>query len=313
MQAVFFPTKANEYPLSNKEEISRYEADQKRITDLQDPLKNQLTELEKPYQRKADRGKEEQAGRLCPACLKDSAGEAHGRPAAQCRAGGKDAHYRTAPVLAALNRRGSGAKHKGITQQIKDLDGQRPEALTDRDGGDRSRSARRRLRTSCIAVVPGSHGSSMKPGVLSVASQRRMEFSRSACRCEIKLAPATDSLPGSPRCDNPLTARVMVNRIWQHHFGEGIVRTPSNFGKMGEAPTHPELLDWLATEFMQSGWSIKAMHRLMMNSETYQMIERRHRGERRNRSREPLPVAHAAAAAGSRDHPRFDARGRRES
>jgi hypothetical protein len=70
--------------------------------------------------------------------------------------------------------------------------------------------------------------------------------------------------------ENPLTARVMVNRIWQHHFGEGIVRTPNNFGKLGTPPTHPELLDWLAHRFMNSGWSIKAMHRLMMNSAAYQ-------------------------------------------
>jgi mono/diheme cytochrome c family protein len=69
---------------------------------------------------------------------------------------------------------------------------------------------------------------------------------------------------------NPLTARVMVNRIWQHHFGEGIVRTPSDFGKNGERPTHPELLDWLAVRFMESGWDIKAMHRLMLLSNTFQ-------------------------------------------
>jgi hypothetical protein len=69
--------------------------------------------------------------------------------------------------------------------------------------------------------------------------------------------------------DNPLTARVMVNRIWQHHFGRGIVATPSDFGKNGERPTHPELLDWLANEFMDRGWSIKDMHRLMVNSATY--------------------------------------------
>jgi hypothetical protein len=68
---------------------------------------------------------------------------------------------------------------------------------------------------------------------------------------------------------HPLTARVMVNRIWQHHFGEGLVRTPSNFGKLGEAPTHPELLDWLARRFVESGWSVKAMHRLIMLSEAY--------------------------------------------
>lgn len=70
--------------------------------------------------------------------------------------------------------------------------------------------------------------------------------------------------------DNPLTARVMVNRIWQHHFGRGIVSTPSDFGKQGSAPSHPELLDWLAREFIHSGWSIKAMHRLIMRSQTYQ-------------------------------------------
>jgi hypothetical protein len=70
---------------------------------------------------------------------------------------------------------------------------------------------------------------------------------------------------------NPLTARVMVNRIWAHHFGRGLVRTSSNFGALGERPTHPELLDYLATRFMQSGWSVKAMHREIMLSAAYQL------------------------------------------
>jgi len=69
---------------------------------------------------------------------------------------------------------------------------------------------------------------------------------------------------------NPLTARVMVNRIWQHHFGRGIVNTPSDFGTRGSPPTHPELLDWLARRFMEKGWSVKAVHREMMLSATYQ-------------------------------------------
>lgn len=69
--------------------------------------------------------------------------------------------------------------------------------------------------------------------------------------------------------ENPLPARVIVNRIWQAHFGEGLVRTPDNFGVRGELPTHPELLDWLAREFIRSGWSVKAMHRLILSSATY--------------------------------------------
>ena len=69
--------------------------------------------------------------------------------------------------------------------------------------------------------------------------------------------------------ENPLTARVMVNRIWQWHFGRGIVATPSNFGANGIRPTHPRLLDWLANEFVSSGWSVKATHRLILKSATY--------------------------------------------
>src|SRR5207247_9744027 len=71
--------------------------------------------------------------------------------------------------------------------------------------------------------------------------------------------------------DHPLTARVMVNRIWQHHFGKGIVATPENFGLRGEEPTHPELLDYLAAYFVEHGWSIKALHRLILTSKTYQL------------------------------------------
>ncbi len=69
--------------------------------------------------------------------------------------------------------------------------------------------------------------------------------------------------------ENPLTARVIVNRLWQEHFGAGLVRSPNNFGFTGDRPTHPELLDWLATQLMASGWRLKAIHRLMLTSNTY--------------------------------------------
>ncbi len=74
--------------------------------------------------------------------------------------------------------------------------------------------------------------------------------------------------------DHPLTPRVIVNRIWQHHFGVGLVETPSDFGKMGAEPSHPRLLDWLAAEFVSQGWSLKKLHRLIVTSNTYQQSSR---------------------------------------
>ena len=75
--------------------------------------------------------------------------------------------------------------------------------------------------------------------------------------------------------EHPLTARVMVNRVWHWHFGQGLVRTPDNFGAKGEAPTHPRLLDFLAQEFRENGWSLKYLHRLIMRSRTYRMASSR--------------------------------------
>jgi hypothetical protein len=92
-----------------------------------------------------------------------------------------------------------------------------------------------------------------------------------------------------------LTARVMVNRIWQHHFGRPIVPTPSDFGLRGTPPTHPELLDWLAADFLASGWSIKAMHRRIMLSETYQLASEH-------------DSANAAVDTGNTGYWRFDRR-----
>ncbi|HWE35629.1 MAG TPA: PSD1 and planctomycete cytochrome C domain-containing protein [Isosphaeraceae bacterium] len=88
-------------------------------------------------------------------------------------------------------------------------------------------------------------------------------FTRGSGRLELAEAIASK--------DNPLTARVLVNRVWAHHFGRGLVGTPSNFGRLGEQPTHPELLDHLAARFVASGWSIKTLHRMILLSATYQL------------------------------------------
>ncbi|MEO8426585.1 MAG: DUF1549 and DUF1553 domain-containing protein [Verrucomicrobiota bacterium] len=84
--------------------------------------------------------------------------------------------------------------------------------------------------------------------------------------------------------ENPLTARVIMNRVWQVYFGKGIVETENDFGRMGSPPSHPELLDWLATEFMERGWSLKAMHRSIVTSATYRQQSNLHGGEPRMRS-----------------------------
>ncbi len=77
------------------------------------------------------------------------------------------------------------------------------------------------------------------------------------------------------RPDNPLSTRVIVNRVWQYHFGRGLAGTSSDFGRMGEAPSHPELLDWLATEFVANGWHIKPLHRLILTSAAYRQAAQR--------------------------------------
>lgn len=123
-------------------------------------------------------------------------------------------------------------------------------------------------------LVRGEHnrpGKLVGPGVPSVLTDGRTPFEVTP--------PFPDGTPTTgrrlalakwlTRADHPLTARVLVNRIWHRHFGRGLVKTLDNFGIQGASPTHPELLDWLAVEFVENGWSLKALHRRIMNSRTW--------------------------------------------
>jgi hypothetical protein len=112
-------------------------------------------------------------------------------------------------------------------------------------------------------------GDKVEPGFPGIISAGKAEIPEAGINGSSHRRLALAKWIASP--DNPMTARVMVNRLWQYHFGRGIVRSSSDFGYQGTPPTHPELLDWLASEFVARGWSLKAMHKLMMLSSTYQM------------------------------------------
>ena len=235
---------------------------------------------------------------------------ASGRRANSCSPAGDraDRSRRVAHSTAIMTPADAGAERRRSTDQIAALDKQRPapmpvaEIVTDGDyrfapNGDGRRgdrlsempnhrgpagqlpAYRTRTLSGAAVVFPDprrsrtAKGSEMKPGFVAVGDLRQ-----SADRDSARRRPhsgrrrALAEWLASPQ--NPLTARVIVNRIWHHHFGRGIVATLDNFGKMGDAPTHPELLDWLAVEFMNRGWSIKQMHRLIMTSDAYQMASR---------------------------------------
>ena len=120
---------------------------------------------------------------------------------------------------------------------------------------------------------------------------------------------ASDWRRGSPALRNPLFARVVVNRLWQAHFGSGLVETSSDLGFNGGFPSHPELLDWLAAEMVAQGWSIKAMHRLIVTSAAYRQSSRLDPKRPRTRRRRPPALAEGPDAARGRDGSRRDARG----
>ena len=108
---------------------------------------------------------------------------------------------------------------------------------------------------------PNRLGEPVPRQFLQVLDANRKPFATGSGRLELAKAIALK--------DNPLTARVFVNRVWMHHFGRGLVNTPGDFGSRGDPPTHPELLDWLAAEFMADGWSVKKLHRCIVNSAAY--------------------------------------------
>jgi len=267
MQAVFFSTKERDYPLVDRSEVEKYNAAMEAIDGKIEPLKNESAEIEQPYREQVFQTKLDELPSYYRTAWEKEAGDRTEGERLNARQVEKLFTQIKQAEVVALMTLDEKARHEEIAREIKALNAQRPEKYAT------ARTVTEESSTPLPSFFlhrgdPGSKGSRMDPGVLTVATMQPVRFD----------APS-EQAPTSGRRrqfaewiaseDNPLTARVMVNRIWQHHFGEGIVRSVSNFGKTGEPPTHPKLLDWLATEFVRSGWSVKHMHRLMVTSDAY--------------------------------------------
>ena len=272
MQAVFFSTKEIDYPLVSAKEVERHEALNEAVTANQKPLRDRLAELEKPHREFLFQAKLDSLPAYYRTAWETPASKR--TKAQRLNARQVDALYRQILQEEVLKRMAGNdlAEYREAQREIQVLEDGRPEPYpTARTVTEDSRDP---LPSYFLhRGDPGTKGSRMEPGVLTVAARMEPSFptapetARTSWRRK-HFAEWTAST------DNPLASRVMVNRIWQHHFGEGIVRTPSNFGKTGMLPSHPRLLDWLALEFADAGWSVKHMHRLMLNSDAYRMASR---------------------------------------
>src|SRR5258706_1907646 len=302
MQASLFGYVETDFPLTSREEAEAYE---KKLADMEariEPLKRAIRELEEPYRLKLAQEKYKkfpanvQRAIAIPEDKRTPGETLLANQIIRTTSVGSGEIDRILPP-AELERK------KSLSEQIRTIEKERPKPIpvasgvTDGDyrfapdgAGDEPAPGkgikREAVEGSFLHRGPGryqappsyflirgdieSRGSLMKPGFVTVASYGNPP---------VEDPPADGHSSGRRRAlaewlgspDNPLTSRVIVNRIWHHHFGRGIVGTLDNFGKMGEKPTNPELLDWLAVEFMNRGWSLKEMHRMMMTSEAYRM------------------------------------------
>jgi hypothetical protein len=303
LEASLFGYVETEVPLAPRAEAEAYTRKNDDITAKQQALKNAIAQIDRPYRTRLELA---QIKKQFP----DNVWRAIEKPEEQRTAGEKllaeqvihAVTVRPADIQALMTP-AELARRKTLSDQVAALEKQRPaplpmaEIVTDGDwrftpmgeGDDTISCPKCRITPatgSFLHTGPGryepppsyflirgdveSHGSQMKPGFIQVATIGNPPT---------EMPPADGHTSGRRRAlaewiaspQNPLTARVIVNRIWQKHFGRGIVATLENFGKMGEPPTHQELLDWMAVEFMNRGWSIKQLNRLIMTSQAYQM------------------------------------------
>ena len=298
--AVFFPYVRYDFPLADEDATRRHETLTAEVDARIAPLKQRIAALEEPYRELALKQRLERF----PAEIQEAVRTPPDERSAGQQLLAAQVQYAKTAVVDDLLPEAQRAERQSLQTKIQALEAEYPEplpaAMGIRDGdyrfapnglGDDEQPGKgnredfgdiegtwlptKNYEPPAAHFLPTadyrSKGSVVQPGYLESLAGGR----------PFRASPPQDGRISSGRrlalakwiasADNPLTARVMANRIWMHHFGEGLVRTASNFGRMGTRPTHPELLDWLATEFVRQGWSVKAMHRLIMTSESYRM------------------------------------------
>ena len=305
LQASIFGYVEIDYPLLNRADATAYRVANTKIDEQVEPLRRQIAAIEDPHRQrlKFKLIQERFPENVQRAALKS---EVDRTPGEQLLAAQVLSITPPRPQVIAAMTAAEAARHATLLEQVEELERQRPpeppmaEIVTDGDyrfapdgpgdqivGCPECRILPDEPGTFLheegqgnytpppnhflIRGDPFSPGSEMSPGFLTVATYGNppTEIPRPDGRTSGRRLALAEWITSR---DNPLTARVAVNRIWHHHFGRGIVKTLDNLGRMGDPPTHSELLDWLAVEFMDRGWSVKEMHRLLMTSEAYQMV-----------------------------------------
>jgi hypothetical protein len=255
-------------PVANQEQRASYEAKDRTYHALVQPILEELERLEEPYRLKL------RAAKL--ARLSEEAQAAHQTPEKDRTDLQKELVQKTNRLIVVKPREvvkalsaADQTKHQRLQEQLRAFDPQKPAPLPVTLGLQDSPD--RPARTFLLAAGElGNPGEELHPGFpIILAADHQPRPARIEAR-SLSTGRRTTLARWIASPQNPLTARVLVNRLWQHHFGRGLVRTANDFGLRGERPTHPELLDWLATEFVARGWSLKAMHKLMLLSATYQ-------------------------------------------
>ena len=268
LQAVFIPSQKTDRLLADPSGEESFKTANKEIDEKVNPHREKLAAIEKPHRGKLLEEKvdffmrlAERSGALAGRDREEYRNSLAGQFARDVKLQPEEIEARLPPEQARERRE--------LLAEVERLNKTRPKPPPTAMGvSDKLELSK------CFVLLRGDFrqkGEEVQPGLPSFFGAATIESPAPGARSTYRRKQLADWIASA---DNPLTARVAVNRIWQYHFGKGIVRTASDFGANADGPSHPELLDWLATEFVARGWSFKAMHRLILTSNTYRQSSR---------------------------------------